>query len=160
MASSSSTLEGTWSCPFKGFHCCPSGVCGNKGISRMISHLKSVHLSTDERKNVLREAITTDYNLFREVEGTLKVFGQWMCGKCMRLHALSRACHHPDGLVRFSEGMGDGGGNIVGILMPPTNEPPVKVNGGLLLDVEPSRRVLKHLSYSAKASSIIVDYAL
>ncbi|PWA83792.1 reverse transcriptase domain-containing protein [Artemisia annua] len=114
VASSSSTSEGTWSCPFKGFHCCPSGVCGNKGISRMISHLKSVHLSTDERKNVLREAITTDYNLFREVEGTLKVFGQWMCGKCMRLHALSRACHHPDGLVRFSEGMGDGGSAVRG----------------------------------------------
>ena len=143
MASSSSTSEGTWSCPFKGFHCCSSGVCGNKGISRMISHLKSVHLCTDERKNVLREAITTDYNLFREVEGTLKVFGQWMCGKCMKLHALSRACHHPDGLVRFSEGMGDSGGNIVGILIPPTNEPPVKVNGGLLFDVELLDRVFK-----------------
>lgn len=33
------------------------------------------------------------------VEESLKAFGQWICGKCMTLHAFSRHCHHPNGLV-------------------------------------------------------------
>ena len=74
---------------------------GNKGIARLISHLKRLHLSTDERKCVLREAISTDHGLYMAVVETLKVFDQWLCGKCMTLHAVSRACHHPDGLVHY-----------------------------------------------------------
>ncbi|MCI96819.1 hypothetical protein A2U01_0118119, partial [Trifolium medium] len=27
---------------------------------------------------------------------------QWLCGSCMRIQALSRVCHHPDGLVRVT----------------------------------------------------------
>ncbi|KAF5801740.1 hypothetical protein HanXRQr2_Chr06g0251571 [Helianthus annuus] len=84
------------------FHCCPDVEVGNKGIYRLISHLKRLHLSSDERRSALREAISTDHGLFLDVEGTLKFFGQWMCGKCLSIHALSRACHHPDGLVRFT----------------------------------------------------------
>uniref|UniRef100_A0A251T0Z7 Putative villin/Gelsolin n=1 Tax=Helianthus annuus TaxID=4232 RepID=A0A251T0Z7_HELAN len=51
------------------FHCCPDGEVGNKGISRLISHLKRLHLSSDERRSALREAISTDHGLFKNVEG-------------------------------------------------------------------------------------------
>ena len=76
---------------------------GNKGIAHLISYLKRLHLPTDERKCVLLEAISTDHGLFMALEETLKAFGQWLCGKCMTLYAMSRACHHPDG-VRFLKG--------------------------------------------------------
>ncbi|GKA53481.1 hypothetical protein Tco_0746796 [Tanacetum coccineum] len=82
---------------FRGFHCCPDGEVGNKGFPRLISHLKRLHLSSDERKGVLREAISTGHGLYMAVEETLKVLNQWLCGKCMDLHVVSRACHHPDG---------------------------------------------------------------
>ncbi|PWA81491.1 villin/Gelsolin [Artemisia annua] len=61
MTTSSTSSDGIWPCPFRRFHCCPDGVVGNKGIARLISHLKRLHLSTDERKCVLREAISTDH---------------------------------------------------------------------------------------------------
>lgn len=118
MAPSSTSSEGIWPCPFRGFHCCPDGEVGNKAIARLISHLKSLHLPTDERKCVLREAISTDRGLFMALTETLKAFDQWLCGDCMTLHALSRACHHPDGLVRFSKGSDDMSGYIVGISKP------------------------------------------
>ena len=88
-------LSGGLHCPFQGFHCCPDGGEGSKGISRMIPHLKRLHLCSDERKSVLREAIKSDHRLFMTLEETLKVLGQWMCGRCMSIQAVSRACHHP-----------------------------------------------------------------
>nr|GEY48359.1 putative exostosin-like protein [Tanacetum cinerariifolium] len=98
------------------------GEVGNKGIARLISHQKRLHLSTDERKCVLRETIFTDHGLYMAVEETLKVFDQWLCGKCMTLHAVSRVCHHPDGLVRISK--------------PFNTESKTKVIEGLVLDAE------------------------
>nr|GEW44858.1 reverse transcriptase domain-containing protein [Tanacetum cinerariifolium] len=88
------------------------------GFPRLISHLKRLHLPSDECKCVLREDISTDHGLYMEVEETLKVFNQWLCGKCMNLHAVSRACHHPDGLVRFSKGSDDMSEYIIGISKP------------------------------------------
>nr|GEW98666.1 reverse transcriptase domain-containing protein [Tanacetum cinerariifolium]GEX01993.1 reverse transcriptase domain-containing protein [Tanacetum cinerariifolium] len=115
MTPSSTSSDMGWPCPFRGFHCCPDGEVGNKGFPRLISHLKRLHLPSDKHKDVLREAISTDHGLYMAVEETLKVFNQWLCGKCMDLHAVSRACHHPDGLVRFSKGSDDMSGYIVGI---------------------------------------------
>jgi len=141
MASSSSvSTGGTWPCPFRGFHCCPDGKVGNKGFKCMILHLKSFHFSNDERKNMLRESISTNHDLFKTVEDTLKVFRQWMCGRCMSIRALSRACHHSDGLVRF---IADVGGHIVGILNPPTKEPKMAVDEGFMLDIEILHRIFK-----------------
>ncbi|KAJ0809109.1 hypothetical protein HanPI659440_Chr01g0011031 [Helianthus annuus] len=51
------------------FHCFPNGEVGNKRISQLISHLKRLQLSSDERRSVLREAISTDHGLFIDVEG-------------------------------------------------------------------------------------------
>ncbi|PWA98187.1 villin/Gelsolin [Artemisia annua] len=136
MTTSSTSSDGIWPCPFRRFHCCPDGVVGNKRIARLISHLKRLHLSIDERKCVLREAISTDHGLYMAVEDTLKLFDQWLCGKCMTLHAVSRACHHPDGLVHFAEGSNDMSGYIVGISNPSNKESETKVTEGLVLDTE------------------------
>ncbi|GJU04921.1 hypothetical protein Tco_1121351 [Tanacetum coccineum] len=133
----------TWPCPFRGFHCCPDGEVGNKGIARLISHLKRLHLSSDERKCVLREAISTDHGLYMTLEETLKVFNQLLCGKCMTLHAVSRACHHPDGLVRFSKEADDMSGYIVGISKPSNKESDIEVREGLALDAELLDHVFK-----------------
>ena len=54
----------------------------------------------------------------------------------MSIHAVSRACHHADGLVRFSKGANDMGGYIVGISMPPTMESGNKLYEGFVLDAE------------------------
>ena len=116
---------------------------GNKGIARLISHLKSLHLPTNERKCVLREAISTDRGLFMALTETLKAFDQWLCGDCMTLHALSRACHHPDGLVRFSKGSDDMIGYIVGISKPSIKESETKGTEGMVLDADLLDRVFK-----------------
>nr|GEV55523.1 putative reverse transcriptase domain-containing protein [Tanacetum cinerariifolium] len=50
----------------------PDGEVGNKGFPRLISHLKRLHLPSDECKGVLREAISTDHGLYMAVEETLK----------------------------------------------------------------------------------------
>ncbi|GKC01131.1 hypothetical protein Tco_0987267 [Tanacetum coccineum] len=143
MTLTTTSSDGVWPCPFRGFHCCPDGEVGNKGFPRLISHLKRLHLSSDERKCVLREAISTDHGLYMAVEEILKVFGQWLCGKCMDLHAVSRACHHLDGLVHFSKGSDDMSGYIVGISKPSNKEPGTEITEGSVLDVELLDHVFK-----------------
>nr|GEW29297.1 hypothetical protein [Tanacetum cinerariifolium] len=54
----------------------------------------------------------------------------------MDLHAVSRACHHPDGLVRFSKGSDDMSGYIVGISKPSNKEPETKIIEGLVFNAE------------------------
>ncbi|GKB85550.1 hypothetical protein Tco_0957822 [Tanacetum coccineum] len=143
MIPSSSSSDGTWPCPFRGFHCCPDGEVGNKRIARLIWHLKRLHLSSDERKCVIREAISTDHGLYTTLEETLKVFNHWLCEKCMTLHAVSRACHYPDGLVCFSKEADDMSGYIVGISKPSNKESDIEVCEGLALDAELLDRVFK-----------------
>ncbi|MFS7889274.1 putative reverse transcriptase domain, exostosin [Helianthus anomalus] len=143
MTTPSTPLSGSWPCPFRMFHCCPDGEVGNKGISRLISHLKRLHLSSDERRSALREAISTDHGLFKNVEGTLKFFGQWMCGKCLSIHALSRACHHPDGLVRFTNRDNDIDNYIIGISRPSPKAHVTNVHESFLLDTVLLDRVFK-----------------
>ena len=139
MASSSSS-DGTWPCPFRNFHCCSDGEVGHKGTPRLISHIKRLHLSLDERRDVLREAISTDHGLYLAMEETLKVFGQWMCGRCMQLHAISRACHHPDGLGRFTD---SDSGHIIGIVKPSIIVPKTNDHDPFVLDVVLLDRVFK-----------------
>ncbi|GJY98463.1 hypothetical protein Tco_0515373 [Tanacetum coccineum] len=150
MTPTSTSSDGVWPCPFRGFHCCPDGEVGNKGFPRLISHLKRLHLPSDERKGVLRETISTDHGLYMAVEETLKVFNQWLCGKCMDLHAVSRACHHPDGLVRFSKGSDDMSGYIVGISKPFNKEFGTEITEGLVLDAKLLDRVFKAHVYRPK----------
>ncbi|XP_076919793.1 uncharacterized protein LOC143580733 [Bidens hawaiensis] len=120
----SKTLEnsvgsgGVWPCPFRGFHCCPDGRARSKGISRLIAHIKRLHLSLDERKGTLRDAISTDCDLLISVGEALKASDQWLCGMCMRPNALKRTCHHADGVTKYNEGVGAVEEFIVGIDKP------------------------------------------
>ena len=109
----------------------------------MISHIKRHHLPTEDRKSVLREALSSDVGLFIAVEETLKAFGQWMCGECMTLQALSLYCHHPDGRVRFVTGDDGSSRYIVGILKPSNKESVTNALGGLVFDVALLDRVFK-----------------
>ncbi|GJX86078.1 hypothetical protein Tco_0336852 [Tanacetum coccineum] len=61
----------------------------------------------------------------------------------MDLHVVSRACHHPNGLVHFSKGSDDMSGHIVGISKPSNKEPEKEITKGLVLDVELLDRVFK-----------------
>nr|GEV32537.1 reverse transcriptase domain-containing protein [Tanacetum cinerariifolium] len=61
----------------------------------------------------------------------------------MDLHAVSHACHHPDGLVCFSKGSDDMSGYIIGILKPSYKELETEVTKGLVLDAELLDRVFK-----------------
>ncbi|KAD6454895.1 hypothetical protein E3N88_09601 [Mikania micrantha] len=126
-------VDGVWPCPFRGFHCCPDGMAGSKGFPRLIAHIKRLHLSSDDWKKVLREAISTDSDLFTSVGEASKASGQWLCGACMCLHALSRGCHHEDGLTIFNRVVGDTAEFIVGISKPHTGKEVVSL-GGLAVD--------------------------
>ena len=78
------------------------------------------------------------------LDETLKVLGQWMCGRCMSIQAVSRACHHPDGMVRVTDEAEEVESHIVGILMPPTIGPEfVGAREGLILDAELLDRVFR-----------------
>ncbi|MCI56972.1 hypothetical protein A2U01_0078223, partial [Trifolium medium] len=61
----------------------------------------------------IREAIESDLDLFLAVEESLRGLRQWICGKCMSICALSRACHHPDGLFRVTLMAGEVESHIV-----------------------------------------------
>ncbi|GKB93149.1 hypothetical protein Tco_0979286, partial [Tanacetum coccineum] len=102
-----------------------------------------LHFSIDERKRVLREAISTDHGLYMTAEETLKVFGQWLRGKCKTLHVASQACHHPDGLVHFSKRPDDMSGYIVGISKSSNKDSEIEVIEGLAFDAEHPDHVFK-----------------
>ena len=108
-------------------------MAGSKGFPRLVAHIKRLHLSSDDRRGALREALSTDCELFVSVGEALKVSDQWLCGVCMRLHALSQACHHTDGLVRFKGVVGDVEEFIVGITRPYVERGVVAL-GGMVVD--------------------------
>ena len=61
----------------------------------------------------------------------------------MSLHAISRVCHHPDGMVNFIDGVDNMRGHIVDIPKLPPNEPEADLNDGLVLDAHLLDRVFK-----------------
>lgn len=108
-------------------------MAGSKGFPRLVAHIKRLHLSSDDRRGTLRGALSTDGELFVSVGEAFKVSGQWLCGECMCLHALSRACHHADGMVRFKRVTGDVEEFIVGIARPHVGRGVVPL-GGVVVD--------------------------
>lgn len=135
MDSSSTNSSGIFPCPLRSIHCCPNDEVGSKGIVRMISHIKMHHILNKYRKYVLYGALYSDDDLFMAVEKTLMAFGQWMYGKCMTLHVVSRPCHHTNGLIRFITRADDLTCYIFGILKSYTKESSTNVIRGLVLDV-------------------------
>jgi hypothetical protein len=140
----SSTQIGGFHCPFRGFHCCSDGREGSKGFSCMVSHLKIQHLCSEERKSTLREAIKSDLGLFVSLEESLRGLQKWLCGRCMTIRALSRPCHHSNGLVRVTLEGGEVGSYIIGIPKPSTKDfDTLGSNEGLILDARLLERILQ-----------------
>ncbi|CAI8610489.1 unnamed protein product [Vicia faba] len=137
-----STQIGGMHCPLREFHCFPDVKNWSQSISCMVSHLKMLHLSSDEWKNTIREAMESDLNLFTAFENTLKRVGQWICGKCMRIHAMNRPCHHPHGLVRVTHGIEKVESHIMDIVKPSTIDfDNIDANEGIVLDARLLERV-------------------
>lgn len=53
-------------------------------------------------ENELWKVIENDQNLFMALNESLRVVEQWLRGRCMSIHVISRAYHHPDGLIRVT----------------------------------------------------------
>ena len=133
-----------WQCPFRNFHCCKDGRPGSKGFTRLLSHIKRDLFKSADRKGCLRDALSSDLDLLRDVEETLKVFDQWLCGRCMALHALSRVCRHSDG-VSLSAPVSDGEvDRVVGLPKPCQHAAPVGsyLTGDVPADVALLERIL------------------
>jgi len=105
-------------CPFRGFHCFPDGKEESKGVSRMVPHLKALHLCTDERKSTFRKAFKSDCDLFMVLKESLRMVAQWMFGKCMSFHVMSHTYHHHYGLVCVTAEAGEVRSYVVQILKP------------------------------------------
>nr|GEV96092.1 hypothetical protein [Tanacetum cinerariifolium] len=125
----------------------PCSIIKDKYMMKAQVHvLKSSAISDIQalpRKKHYCQIYHVERRLYMAVEETLKVFNQWLCGKCMDLHAVSRACHHPDGLVRLSKGSDDMNGYIFGISKPSNKESKTEITKGLVLDTELLDRVFK-----------------
>ncbi|GJZ27149.1 hypothetical protein Tco_0571402 [Tanacetum coccineum] len=121
---------------------CPEGEVGNKGIAHLISHVKS-------RGNF--------EGIWLVVVLPSGRVNRWLCGKCMTLHVVTRACHHLDGLVRFSVGSDNMSGYIVGISKSSNKETEINVTEGLVLDAELLDRALKTILYNVVAQRDSVD---
>lgn len=63
-------------CPFRWFPWYPNGKDEIKYISRMVSHLKTVHLCSNKQKTSIQNAIKNDRDLFTELEDSLRVIEQ------------------------------------------------------------------------------------
>nr|GEY04310.1 reverse transcriptase domain-containing protein [Tanacetum cinerariifolium] len=61
----------------------------------------------------------------------------------MDLHAVSHACHHPNGLVYFSKGSEEMSGYIVGISKSSNKELETEISEALVLDVELMDHIFK-----------------
>lgn len=109
-------------CSFREFHCFPDGEGESKGISRVVSHLKTLHLWTDEYKNTIRKSISSDPYLFTIFKEILRGFGSWICRRCMSIHAMSWICYHPDGLIWVTHGSREVKSHIMVIVKPSTIE--------------------------------------
>lgn len=71
-----STQIGGLHCSLRGFHYYVDGKNGNNGISCMVSHLKMIHLCSDEWKSPMRNTIENYWDLFMALEESLRVVEQ------------------------------------------------------------------------------------
>ncbi|PWA51118.1 hypothetical protein CTI12_AA466510 [Artemisia annua] len=140
----SSSGVGVWPCPFRKFHCCKDGRPGSAGYTRLLAHIKRDHFRSDDSKDCLRDALSLDWVLLSDVGEMLKMFDQWLCGRCMMLHALSRGCHHSNGISTFAPGSDVGVDRVVGIPKPcrPSVDMATNLSGVMPVDVGLLERVL------------------
>ncbi|MFS7972398.1 hypothetical protein Hanom_Chr09g00844251 [Helianthus anomalus] len=138
----STSSKGVWLCPFTNFHECKDDKPGSSGYNRLIAHFQQFHFK-DDRKESLQGALSKDLELFSNVGETLRVLGYWLCGRCMKTHALSRGCHHPDGVFTFSRKSGPDEDFVVGIPRPqdPVMVVELRTPQGVMRDYPPSCRL-------------------
>ncbi|PWA97839.1 hypothetical protein CTI12_AA025070 [Artemisia annua] len=145
-------------CPFKFFHSCKFGISSS---SRLLAHLKRDHLGWDDGKEALRNAISEDLGLFGDVVEALQNINQWLCGRCMALHALSRGCHHEDGVAKFLRNVDGKGEFIIGIPKPcqPIVEPAAEPDIGskLVVDISLLERLFAMPITTVKSIPRLVD---
>jgi hypothetical protein len=96
-----------------GIHCCSGGRDRSKGFARLVAHIMRLCLCDNKQKSIIHEAIESGLGLFLAVEESLRVLGQWLCGKCINICALSRACHHLGDLIRVIFTTGEIESNIL-----------------------------------------------
>ncbi|GJR72939.1 putative reverse transcriptase domain-containing protein [Tanacetum coccineum] len=54
-------------------------MAGSKGFPLLVAHIMCLYLSLDDRRGALREALSTDCELFVSVGEALKALDQWLC---------------------------------------------------------------------------------
>ncbi|KAM0023455.1 hypothetical protein Hdeb2414_s0023g00639671 [Helianthus debilis subsp. tardiflorus] len=148
----STSSNGVWLCPFRNFHECKDGKPGSSWYNRLIAHFQQFHFK-DDRKESLQGALSKDLELFLNVGETLRVLGYWLCGRCMKTHALSRGCHHPDGVFTFSRKFGSDEDFVVGIPRPqdPVMVVELRTPQGVMGDVDLLERVFSLLVRTVKS---------
>jgi hypothetical protein len=82
-------------------------------------------LCDNKQKSIIHEAIESGLGLFLAVEESLRVLGQWLCGKCINICTLSQACHHLGDLIRVIFTAGEIESNILVISKPSTKVPDI-----------------------------------
>ena len=86
------------------------------------------------------------------LEESLRLVKQWMCGMCMSFHAKSRACHHPDGMVRVTDEMWEVGSHIMHIVKPSRKDSVViAAKEGMVLDARLLDEVLQVPIFTVKS---------
>ena len=74
-------------CPFVGLCGCQDG--GGNGLTRssLLTHLRDHHCNGDARE-VTKQALTTNLDVFVEAETTFRRMGIWLCGVCFMTNTL------------------------------------------------------------------------
>lgn len=85
-------------------------------------------------------------------EKSMRMVEQWIFGRCINFHAMSRACHHPDGLVCVTNETWEFKSHILHVSKPSRKDPDTLcVNEGLVLDARPLGNVLKEPMFTMKS---------
>jgi len=86
------------------------------------------------------------------LEESLRLVKQWMCGMCMSFHAKSRACHHPDGMVRVTDEMWEVRSHIMHIVKPSRKDSAaIAAKDGMVVDARLLEEVLQAPIFTVKS---------
>lgn len=85
-------------CPFRDLDSCNNGVRG-RGLAKVSfgRHLHVQHCSSEEKKGLSRERISSNAGIYANWETVLTQLQKWLCTKCMILHAWSKPCRMHEG---------------------------------------------------------------
>lgn len=61
---------------YQGFECCPDDKDESRSVSRVVSHIKVLHLCSEKQKTALQNVTESDYVLFVALDESLRVVEQ------------------------------------------------------------------------------------